>query len=133
MTPSSFILPPSSFILPPSSFILPPSLVPLGHLLVLVGDAQNRSLGERLADDLHADGQAVARHTTGNGDGRVPREVEGQRQVEVRPHQRLGALRQIGGLLSESRGDQGRGGCYQAVDLGKHLRPGRADNPPRAL
>jgi len=76
--------------------------MPLGRLLIGVGDLQNRFLPEGLADNLHADGQAVGKASR-NGNGGQAGDIYGQGTDVAEVH-----LERVVYLLPYFEGDGGR-------------------------
>lgn len=83
--------------------------VPVGVLLVLVRDAEDHALGERRADELQADGQAVVGKSTRHGKRRVTAQIEWQRHVEIGIERGDFSRGHFHGRLAVTRGDRGCG------------------------
>ena len=71
-----------------------PPRVPVGRLLVGVGDAEHRRLVEGAGDDLEADGSCLPSASTkprGDGDAGEAGDVHGQREDVVQVHLQTGS------------------------------------------
>ena len=89
--------------------------MPLGCLLVGVGDFEDGFLTKGLADNLHADGQPIGK-ASGDRNSWQAGNIYGEGADITQIH-----LERVVYLLANLEGDGGGGGGYQGIKLAKSL------------